>query len=139
MHNQGRTWLLGSVWPVVIPWKKGSLIGNEYLLYRGIHQLDSLTEGGSAGAPGGEYPGIVRIAVEEELRCSIIVGSSEIGLSCADSLSLLECGVRQSVDSLGRFAPLLIPALEIPFPDMRGRGETFPNISPSIRGIADGS
>jgi hypothetical protein len=79
------------------------------------------------------------MAVEEELRGAIIVGSPEIGLSCADSLSLLEGGVRQSVDAPGRFAPLLIPALEIPLPDLRGRGETFPDIGPSIRSIADGS
>jgi hypothetical protein len=77
--------------------------------------------------------------VEKELRCSIIVGSAEIGLSCAYSLSMLEGVVSQSVDSSGRFAPLLIPALEIPLPDMRGRDETFPNISPSIRSIAYGS
>ena len=77
--------------------------------------------------------------MEEELRCSIIVGGSEIGLACADALSLLACGVCHSVDALGRVAPLLIPTLEIPLPDMRGRGKTFPDISPSIRGIADGS
>jgi hypothetical protein len=77
--------------------------------------------------------------MEKELRCSIIVGSAKIGLSCAYSLSLLECVVSQSVDSSGRFAPLLMPALEIPFPDMGGRDETFPDISPSIRGIAYGS
>jgi hypothetical protein len=136
MHDQGRTWLLGILWPVVISWKKSALIGNEDLLDRGVHQFDSLKEGSSAVAPGGEYPGILRMAVEEELRCSKIVGCPEIGLSCADSLSLLECGVRQSVDPPGRFAPLLIPALEIALPDMRGRGKTFPNISPSVRSIA---
>jgi len=130
---------VGIVWPVVIPWKSGSLIGNEDLLHRGIHQFDSLTEGRSTVAPGGEYPGIVRIPVEKELRCSIIVGSAQIGLSCADSLSLLECVVSQSVDSSGRFVPVFMPTLEIPFPDMRDRDETFPDISPSIRGIAYGS
>jgi hypothetical protein len=139
MHNQARTWLVRIVWPIVIRWKKGSLIGNEDLLHRGVHQFDRLTESGSTVVPGSEDAGIVRIAVEEELRGSILVGSAQIGLSCADSLSLLQGGVRQSVDSLGRFAPVLIPALEIPFSDLGGRNETFPNISPSIRGIADGS
>jgi len=128
--------LVGIVWPVAIPCKSGSLIGNEDLLHRGVHQFDRLTEGGSTVAPGDQEPGILRIPVEKELRCSIIVGSPEIGLSCAYSLSMLECGVRQSVDSSGRFAPLLMPALEIPFPDMRGRDETFPDISPSVRCIA---
>ena len=77
--------------------------------------------------------------MEKELRCSILVGSTEIGLSRAYSLSVLEGVVSQSMDASGRFAPLLMPALEIPFPDMRGRDQTFPDISPSIRGIAYGS
>jgi hypothetical protein len=79
------------------------------------------------------------MAVEEELRGAIIVGSAQIGLACADSLSLLEGVLRQSVDASGPVAPVLIPALEISFPDLRGRGETFPDIGPSIWGIADGS
>jgi len=43
------------------------------------------------------------------------------------------------MDSPGPVAPVLIPALEIPFSDLRGREETLPDISPSIRGIAYGS
>jgi hypothetical protein len=77
--------------------------------------------------------------VEKELRCPIIVGSPQIGLSCADSLSLLQCIISQSVDASGPVTPLLIPALEIPFPDLRGCGQTFPDISPAVRDIADGS
>src|SRR5712692_3353029 len=46
MHHQGRTWMVGIVRPVVIPWKKGSLIRNEDLLHRDVHQFDRLTEGG---------------------------------------------------------------------------------------------
>src|ERR1700682_5703409 len=37
MHYQGRTWLMRIVWTIVIPWKKGVLIGNENFLHRGIH------------------------------------------------------------------------------------------------------
>jgi hypothetical protein len=79
------------------------------------------------------------MTVEEELRGTIIVGGAQIGLACADALSLLEGGVRQRVDALGGCAPLRIPALEIPVPDPRGRGETFPEISPAIWDVADGT
>src|SRR6266568_7105493 len=123
---------------VEVSWQGRSLIENLYRFTRKREADSCLCEAIATGLPGGQDTWIAGVGMQKKLGGTVVVGSTQIGLACAQRVFMSQAVLSNLLHPLCCPGPLRIPALEISLFDPCGSDQALANVCPIVDRVANG-
>src|SRR5260370_21565092 len=112
-NDQGGSRRVGMIHAIEVSWQGRSLIGNFYCFTWEYEAAGCLREAIATGLPGCQETWIAGVSMQKKLGDSIVVGSTQVGFTCADGVITTYAGLSTLLPSLCTSLPLTLPTLQI--------------------------
>src|SRR5260370_18184901 len=137
-NDQGGSRRVGLIHAVEVSWQGRSLIGNFYCFTWEHEAAGCLREAIATGLPGCQETWITGVSMQKKLGGSIVVGSTQVGLTCADGVSTSYAVLSNLLHAPCRSGPLSMPTLKISLCDTCLIVNALPNVCPLVDRVANG-